>query len=98
MAELEICVNIDLLLCGKWVIPVEPGDTVLEDHAIAVKDGKIIELLPEAEAVTKYQAAVTQQLRTHALIPGLINAHTHSPMTLFRGYSDDIPLMKWLNE
>lgn len=90
--------NIDLLLCGKWVIPVEPGDTVLEDYAIAVKDGKIIELLPEAEAITKYQAALTQQLRTHALIPGLINTHTHSPMTLFRGYADDIPLMKWLNE
>lgn len=90
--------NIDLLLCGRWVIPVEPGDTVLVDHAIAVNDGKIIDLLPTAEALNKYQAADLQRLQTHALIPGLINTHTHSPMTLFRGFADDIPLMNWLND
>ena len=82
--------NIDLLLCGKWVIPVEPGDTVLEDHAIAIKEGKIVELLSIKEAANKYQATDMQQLEAHALIPGLINTHTHSPMTLFRGFADDI--------
>lgn len=90
--------NIDLLLCGKWVIPVEPEDTVLEDYAIAVNEGKIVELLPETAAVSKYQAADTQHLPAHALMPGLINTHTHSPMVLFRGFADDIPLMNWLNE
>ena len=90
--------NIDLLLCGKWVIPVEPGDTVLEDHAIAIKEGKIVELLSIKEAANKYQATDMQQLEAHALIPGLINTHTHSPMTLFRGFADDIPLMNWLND
>ena len=90
--------NIDLLLCGKWVIPVEPGDVVLEDHAVAVRDGKIIELLPTTEALDKYQAVAIEELRSHALIPGLVNTHTHSPMTLLRGYADDIPLMDWLNK
>ncbi len=90
--------NIDTLIAGKWVIPVEPEDTVLEDHAIAIDNGKIIELLPSDTAIGKYDANHIHRLESHALIPGLINSHTHSPMTLFRGFADDIPLMNWLND
>lgn len=90
--------NIDTLICAKWIIPVEPEDTVLEEHAIAVKDGKIIELLPSSTALEKYHTSDNHNLESHALVPGFINSHTHSPMTLFRGYADDIPLMNWLND
>ena len=91
-------VKIDSLLCGRWVIPVIPEDTVHEHYAIAVANGKILELLPVAEALAKYQADHVRQLDKHALLPGLINAHTHAAMTLFRGIADDLPLMEWLNE
>ena len=89
--------NIDTLVCARWVIPVEPHDVVLEHHAVAVKDGRIVELLPEEEARARYSAETTVELPDHALIPGLVNAHTHAAMTLMRGLADDLPLMEWLN-
>ena len=88
----------DTLINAHWVIPVEPDDTVLKHHSVAIRDGKIVALLPTAEATQKYQAKDTIDLLDHVLIPGLINAHTHAPMSLFRGLADDLPLMEWLNE
>lgn len=79
------------------MIPVEPDDRVFEWHAIAVNEGKIIDSLPVEEALSKYQAGALHQLDDHALIPGLINAHTHTSMALFRGLADDLPLMQWLH-
>jgi 5-methylthioadenosine/S-adenosylhomocysteine deaminase len=89
---------IDALIKARWIIPVVPENTVLERHAIAVRDGSIIDILPAAEADARYSARHTHELADHALIPGLINAHTHSPMSLFRGLADDMPLMQWLQE
>lgn len=88
----------DLLVFPQWLIPVEPADTVLTDHALAVRDGVIIDLLPAAEARARYAAASVQELPGQALIPGLVNAHTHAAMTLLRGLADDLPLMTWLAE
>lgn len=90
--------KIDSLICARWIVPVEPADSILENHAVAIEGGKIIELLPVDEAMARYDAYEIQQLDYHALIPGLINAHTHAAMTLFRGIADDLPLMEWLNE
>lgn len=90
--------NIDSLICGRWIIPVDPDGAVYENYSIAVANRKILELLPTADAMLKYQAAEVRQLDRHALIPGLINSHTHAAMTLFRGIADDLPLMEWLNE
>jgi len=91
-------VNVDVLICARWIVPVEPDDTVYENYAIAIANRKIVELLPAAEAMVKYQADAVHQLDRHALIPGLINAHTHATMTLFRGIADDLPLMEWLQQ
>lgn len=88
--------NINALICARWIIPVEPDNTLYENYAIAVAHGKIVELLPIAAARAKYQAGELHWLDRHALIPGLINAHTHAAMTLFRGIADDLPLMEWL--
>ncbi len=87
---------IDILIHARWIIPVQPVDQVLEHHAIAVHEGRILELLPSVEARQKYTAEAEHQLDEHALIPGLINAHTHAAMSLFRGLADDLPLMEWL--
>ncbi|BCO30348.1 N-ethylammeline chlorohydrolase [Thiohalobacter sp. COW1] len=90
--------DIDLLLHGRWVIPVEPDEQVLEHHCIAVNDGRILALLPSARAAQHYRAETELHLDHHALIPGLINAHTHTPMNLLRGLADDLPMMEWLHE
>jgi 5-methylthioadenosine/S-adenosylhomocysteine deaminase len=87
----------DTLIHARWVIPVEPEGQVLEHYSIAVIDGNIAAILPTGDALAKYQAAETVHLPHHALIPGLVNAHTHAAMSLFRGLADDLPLMDWLN-
>lgn len=89
--------NVDALISARWIIPVEPDDKVLENHTIVVDDGRILELLPVADAMEKYQPAESVSLDSHALIPGLINAHSHAAMSLFKGLADDLPLMDWLN-
>src|SRR5690606_38130818 len=79
-----------------WVVPVQPHGVALVDHAVAVDGGRIVALLPTHEARTRYAPRERVQLPHSALIPGLINAHTHNPMTLMRGVADDLPLMQWL--
>lgn len=90
-------IKIDTLLSARWIIPVEPTETVLQDHAIAIDKGIIVAILPAAEANEKYSPSERIALDNHALIPGLVNLHTHAAMTLMRGLADDLPLMEWLN-
>ncbi len=86
----------DLLIHARWVIPVEPERQVLHHHALAVREGRIAALLPSDRARREISAGEVVELPEHALIPGLVNAHTHAAMTLFRGLADDLPLMEWL--
>jgi 5-methylthioadenosine/S-adenosylhomocysteine deaminase len=89
---------IDLLIEARWIVPVEPADTVLEGHAVAIDGGRIVAVLAAAEAVERYAPRERVRLDEHVLLPGLVNLHTHAAMTLLRGYADDLPLMRWLNE
>lgn len=89
---------VDQLLEARWVIPVEPHRVVLDHHAVALAGDTIAEVLPIETAREKYPNATRIDLSEHALIPGLVNAHTHNPMVLMRGLADDLPLMTWLNE
>ncbi|MET0065585.1 MAG: TRZ/ATZ family hydrolase [Candidatus Thiodiazotropha sp.] len=90
--------TIDLLIHAEWIIPVIPENQILERHALAVHGGKILVILPGEVADQRYKAEQRMELPEHALIPGLINAHTHTAMSLLRGLADDLPLMSWLNE
>jgi 5-methylthioadenosine/S-adenosylhomocysteine deaminase len=90
--------QIDLLLEPRWVIPMEPAGTVLEDHALAVDAGRIVGLLPTEQARARYQPRERIALPAHVLMPGLVNLHTHAAMALMRGYADDMALMRWLQE
>jgi 5-methylthioadenosine/S-adenosylhomocysteine deaminase len=89
--------EIDTLIRARWIVPVEPEGLVFEHYALAVDEGRIVELLPQDEAAQRYRATEVVDCPTHALIPGLVNAHTHASMSLFRGLADDLPLMDWLD-
>ncbi|OOZ36354.1 N-ethylammeline chlorohydrolase [Solemya velesiana gill symbiont] len=90
--------NVETLIHARWVIPVAPDNRVLEGYSIAIQHGRIHDILPTEQAREKYQAEIEHELGSHALIPGLINAHTHASMSLLRGLADDLPLMTWLND
>ena len=94
----ESLIRIDLLIEPRWLVPVEPHGVVLEHHAVAIDGNRIVAVLPVAEARSRYAPRERVELAEHALIPGLVNAHTHNPMTLMRGLADDLPLMRWLQE
>src|SRR6185503_17491044 len=87
----------DLLIRAAHVVPVAPRG-VLEDHAVAVKDGRIVAVLPAAQALERFEARAVVHLERHALIPGFVNVHSHAAMSLMRGLADDMPLMTWLRD
>ncbi len=88
----------DLVVEASWVIPVEPYGTVLENHAVAITDGKVVALLPSDEMSQRCSPGKVCRLDSHVLIPGLINLHSHAAMTLMRGLADDLKLMDWLSK
>lgn len=90
--------EIDTLISARWVLPVEPAGVVLEHHSIAIDAGRIVALLPTAEAAMRFAAREQIELGQHVMMPGLVNLHTHAAMTLMRGLADDLPLMTWLND
>ena len=89
---------VDTLLHARWIIPVEPESVTYDYHSLVLDKGLIIDLLPTTQAKQKYQASHTEELLEHALLPGLINCHTHAAMSLMRGIADDLPLMDWLQQ
>ncbi|GAB1393354.1 TRZ/ATZ family hydrolase [Rhodocyclaceae bacterium] len=90
--------TVDWVIDARWIIPVEPDATALENHSLIVKNGRIHDLLPTDNANTRYVGREHRRLTNHVLLPGLINLHTHAAMTLLRGYADDLPLMTWLQD
>ena len=86
----------ELLIEAGWVVPVEPHGVVLERHAVAVHQGAIVAVLPVDEARERFAPREVVSRPGSVLIPGLVNAHTHNPMTLMRGVADDLALHAWL--
>ncbi|WP_324831010.1 TRZ/ATZ family hydrolase [Pseudomonas saxonica] len=89
--------SFDLLLLPTWLVPFEPAGVVLKDHGVGIEGGRIVFIGPREEAL-KHTAIETRELPDMLLSPGLINAHGHAAMTLFRGMADDLPLMTWLQD
>jgi len=87
----------DRIIDARWVIPVEPAATLLEHHSVVVSQGRIADVLPTAQVDQRYRTRQRVTLAGHALIPGLVNLHTHAAMSLMRGLADDRALMDWLN-
>jgi len=76
---------IDTLIAARWVIPIEPAGQVLEGHAVAIHQGRIVAVLPEIQARERFTAEQVIERRSHVLLPGLVNTHTHAAMSLLRG-------------
>lgn len=88
--------QVDHIFHAQWIIPGKASEEPLENHALVIKADKIIAILPSEQATKKYSATNTEHFSTHAIIPGLINSHTHLAMNYFRGMADDLALMNWL--
>ena len=87
--------SVSTLINARWIVTINPQQPIIENGCIAIDKGQIVAVAPQNQL--KITAQTTIDLPNHALMPGLINAHGHTPMTLFRGLADDLPLMDWLN-
>lgn len=89
---------VDLLIVGGTVVTMNAGREVIEDGAIAIKGGKIEFVGKRTDVLRQVLPKRTINASGKIIIPGLINGHTHVPMTLFRGIADDLDLQEWLTK
>ena len=88
----------DLIVYGDYVVTMDPDQPVLKDAAVVISKDRIIAVGSRAEIDKRYVASKTITGHGRVLLPGLVNGHTHSAMTLFRGMVDDLNLTSWLND
>ncbi len=88
--------HVQSLIHAKYIVPMDAKARVLDDHCIAIQDGRILDILPHSDATNKYTCDINYDYGHHIIIPGLINTHTHAAMSLFRGLANDMTLMDWL--
>ena len=90
--------RVDLIVSGGTVVTMDAQRRVIEDGAVAVAGGRIVAVGTRSEVVGRYAAREVIDARGGAVIPGLVNGHTHIPMSLFRGIADDLDLNEWLTK
>ena len=88
--------HVDTLIAARWIIPIEPHGSVLDDHAVAIHHGRIVAVLPEKQARERFMPLQLVERRSHVLLPGLVNTHTHAAMSLLRGAAESADLEHWL--
>ena len=101
-------VEVDVILTADHVVTMDEslgdgihGDNttgVIADGAVAVRDSVIVGVGPQSEILSSFKAPDAHGGKGKALIPGLVNTHTHAAMTLLRGLADDMALKTWLEE
>jgi 5-methylthioadenosine/S-adenosylhomocysteine deaminase len=90
--------NIDLAIVGGSIVTMDQQYRLIEDGYIAVKGSRIVDIGSRSDLMAKYRPQQTVNAGGRAIIPGLINTHTHIPMVLFRGIADDLALQEWLEK
>jgi 5-methylthioadenosine/S-adenosylhomocysteine deaminase len=88
--------TVDLLLTHGLVVTMDPARCLVDDGAVAVDGDRIVGIGATAELAGRLRPRQTVDCAGCAIIPGLVNAHTHVPMTLLRGLADDLRLDVWL--
>ena len=91
--------DVDLLITGGAVVTMNRDRRVIENGFVAIRGERIVDVGEDSELKSKgYKARRTIDAHGKVALPGLINAHTHIPMTLFRGIADDLDLQDWLTK
>jgi 5-methylthioadenosine/S-adenosylhomocysteine deaminase len=88
--------KVDTILTGGTVVTMNQQFDVIADGAVAIRAEKIVGVGSSAEIAAQFQAERTVDCSGQYILPGLVNAHTHVPMTLLRGLADDLRLDVWL--
>lgn len=88
--------SVDLIVYGDYVLTMADDDAPITDGAVAIDDNLIVAVGSQAEIDFNYSADVAVDGKQRAVMPGLVNGHTHAAMTLLRGVADDLQLMDWL--
>ena len=88
----------DLLIVGGTVVTMNSRREIIENGAMAIKNDKIVAIGLSSDLAKRFRGFRTINAAGKVIIPGLINTHTHVPMTLFRGISDDLDLNDWLTK
>lgn len=91
-------IHVDTLIENGLLVTMDDKAPIIMNGALCVKDGVIVDIGTGSELRTKYQAAKIIDAHNKLVMPGLVNAHTHAAMSLFRGLADDAPLKEWLEE
>ena len=89
---------VDTIINAKHIIPVSLEQNILNEHSLVIRDGAILDILPSHDAKLKYSCVQEVDYDNHALLPGFVNTHTHTPMTLLRGLGDQLQLQDWLEK
>jgi 5-methylthioadenosine/S-adenosylhomocysteine deaminase len=90
--------RVDLLVLNGTLVTMDKDHRIIQDAGIAVEHGRIVAVGSSADIVRMYSAPTRVDATGKIIIPGLINGHTHIPMTLFRGLADDLDLQEWLTK
>ena len=90
--------SVDLLVVNGTLVTMDKGHRVIEDAGVAIKNGRIVAVGQRRDIIRRFTATQTVDAGDRIIIPGLINGHTHVPMTLFRGLADDLDLQEWLTK
>jgi len=98
VAKEEVAMKFDLVVHNGTVLTVNPAFDTIEDGIVCIRDEKIETLFPRKDGSPLPEAQEFLDAKGGLIMPGLVNTHTHLPMTLFRGLADDLPLDTWLNE
>lgn len=88
--------TVSLLITAAWVLTQNPEREVFSPGAVAIRGEEIVAVGPTEELQKRYTPGKVLDYPQGLIIPGLINAHTHAAMALFRGLADDLPLEEWL--
>ena len=91
-------IPVDLIIRGGTVVTMDGSRRVIDNGGVAVKDGRIVAVGTSAEMDLNYSSRQVIEATGKVIVPGLINGHTHVPMTLFRGIADDLDLQEWLTK
>lgn len=90
--------QVDLLVLNGTLVTMDKDHRVIDDAGVAVTGGRIVAVGASQDIARSYSAAQKVDAGGKIIIPGLINGHTHIPMTLFRGLADDLDLQDWLTK